>query len=249
MSSSSAPQFKFTATASAQNLPITNSDLIASVIKTNEYLIDLPTRFGSTSSSFYTILNQRNLSGFVGEVFKHVIHSLCPSFIPNPHPDGRPDLLNLSIETVAEYFKNNCFDRINNAPLREMLAPFLYGGIEIKASIGNTPSASDFPVGVPRNNVITGLNYWAHHAHECDLLGIYYDYCKIVNGSPQIKGLVFSKITATDWNKVSTGDPSKKKTSNTSLNKQGTAKIKSSLVLLSTEPTYVKMFERLQFNA
>ncbi len=228
-------------------MPFDNQQIQDATHWTNKYLADLPGIFESSVVQFYTTLNQRNLSGFIGEVFKHVLHELCPNFVPNPHPDGRPDMLNLSDSAVKLYFENTCFDSTSGAPIREHLAPFKYGGVEIKSSIGNTPKAGALEIGQSRSSLITGLNYWAHHAHACHLLGIYYDYCIDTNKSPQVKGIVYCPLLESDWHKVSIGRPDRKKTSNTSLNQSGVAKLRSSLIMHSVEPAYVKMFTRLGY--
>lgn len=239
--------FSFTPYSRKAALPFSNEQLYDTTTCVNEYLAKLPGLFDSTIVQFYKTLNQRNLSGFIGEVYKHVLHSICPDFVPNPHPDGRPDMLYLKDPEVRKYFKEACFEPSSGAPIREALAPFHYGGVEIKSSIGNTPDAGELEIGQSRSQLITGLNYWAHHAHACTLLGIYYDYCNVTNNSPQIKGLVYCDVIETDWNKVSIGRPDKKKTSNTSLNKTGVAKLRESLIMFSDEPDYIKLFKRLEF--
>jgi len=247
MSNISHNDFTFTPLANAVGMPFTTLQLREATIWTNKYLSELPGLFDSNVVHFYTTLNQRNLSGFVGEVYKHVLHGLSPDFVPNPHPDGRPDILTLREPSVRRYFESVCFDPESKAPIREHLAPFKYGGIEIKSSIGNTPNAGSLEIGQSRSTLITGLNYWAHHAHACTLLGIYYDYCGIANNSPQVKGLIFCELTVSDWHKVSIGRPDRKKTSNTSLNQVGVGKLRKSLVMHSSEPSYVSMFSRLGY--
>ncbi len=247
MNNSSASDFQFTQYASKAKLPFSNQQIQDATYWTNKYLAELPGQFDSTVVNFYTTLNQRNLSGFVGEVYKHVLHALCPAFVPNPHPDGRPDMLNLGNPLAKSYFELECFDQTTRAPLREFLAPFKFGGVEIKSSIGNTRKAGELEIGQSRSQLIHGLNYWAHHAHACTLLGIYYDYCAKVSNSPQIKGLVYCDILGSDWNKVSIGNPDRKKTSNTSLNKFGVAKLKKSLIMHSSEQAYIETFSRLGY--
>lgn len=245
--SNSSVNYSFTKYAATAGMPFTQAELQEATQWTNKYLAELPGLFDSSIVQFYTTLNQRNLSGFVGEVFKHVIFALNKNYMPNPHPDGRPDILNLNSEIEKNYFEEVCFDPVSRAPLREYLAPFKYGGVEVKSSIGNTPSAGDLEIGQSRSELITGLNYWAHHAHECTLLGVYYDYCDQANNSPQIKGLIYCHLVESDWNKVSVGRPDRKKTSNTSLNQAGVGKLKRSLIMHSSESKYIKTLSRLGY--
>lgn len=245
--SNSSVNYLFTNYAAASGMPFTKIELQEATQWANKYLEELPGLFDSSIVQFYTTLNQRNLSGFVGEVFKHVLFTLNKNFMPNPHPDGRPDIINLKSTIEKNYFEEFCFDPLTRAPLREYLAPFKYGGVEVKSSIGNTPNAGNLEIGQSRSGLITGLNYWAHHAHECTLLGIYYDYCSLANNSPQIKGLVYCQLEETDWNKVSVGRPDRKKTSNTSLNQAGVGKLKRSMIMHSSESKYIEMFKRLGY--
>lgn len=227
-------------------LPIAPATLIAATEKANAYLVRLPSVFKSQGAGFYAILNQRNLSGFIGEVLKHAIFSCDAAFTPNPHPDGRPDLLDLRGSDVRAYYNANCFDQISKGPLRDSLAPFKYGGVEIKCSIGKLKNASDREVGDSRVELVNGITYWAHHAHACDLLGVYYDYEVKHQGSPQIRALFYTKVLASDWHKVSIGNPDKKKTSNTSLNKLGISKLYQSLALYNDDPRYTRLLDRLR---
>jgi len=236
---------KKSANHSGIGLPISVDTLAQAVDKTNEYLVILPNAFKTGGLEFYRILNQRNLSGFVGEIFKHAVCSVESTFQPNPHPDGRPDLLDLSNKKAKLYFEAQCFESETKAPIRKRLAPFKFGGIEIKCTIGSIENASSMPIGTPRVDQVRGINYWAHHVHDCDLLGIYYDFCSKKEGLPQIKGVFFAKIRDADWHRVSTGDPTKKKTSNTSLNARGVAKLYGGLVLYDDSAPYKGMLERL----
>lgn len=226
------------------NEALSTCDIVHAITASNQYLKELSSVFNMDSVSFYTTLNQRNLSGFVGEVFKHSLCSSTDRYAPNPHPDGRPDLLDLETTSSRDFFKDKCFSA-EGAPQRIHLAPYPFGGIEVKSCIGSLKNATDYPIGIPRHMEITTLNYWAHHAHECQLLGLYYDFCSLVDGNPQIKAAFFCKLEASDWNKVSIGDPNKKKTSNTSLNASGTAKVRNNMICHSTEPKYIDTLSRL----
>lgn len=236
---------KLSAHVSDLGLPISPDVLVKAAARTNDYLAKLPERFGVAGSDFYSTLNQRNSSGFIGEVLKHSIPPLDPRFAPNPHPDGRPDLLDLSTPDNKRHFQTACFDPVTKAPRRDQLAPFVRGGIEIKCTVGNVRNASRFAVGAPRVSSVTGLTYWAHHAHACALLGAYYDFSADHNGSPQLRAIFFFRVVESDWNPVSVGHPDKKKTSNTSLNASGKRKLYRSLAAYDDAPKYVEMLGRI----
>ena len=200
---------------------ISGTQLLRAWELTDGFLAKVPSLFELSPLAFYTILNQRNLSGLVGEIFKHSLHKTVPGLTPNPHPDGRPDVLDLRTETAAAHFIAECVDPETRAPIRSALAPFKYGGIELKATIGDITGASEYGIGQSRAHLVKNLNYWAHHRHACDLLGLYYDFDETVNGLPQVKALFFATLGEDHWGAVSTGKPGKKKTSNTSLKKEG----------------------------
>jgi hypothetical protein len=227
-------------------IPIPGAALSNATNKTNRYLARLPELFKTSGSGFYGMLNIRNLSGFIGEILKHAIHSEDERFFPNPHPDGRPDLLNLSCHNADSYFRTYCLNVKDSSPIRQHLAPFKYGGIEIKCSIGVMKKAGEAKIGVPRVEQVTNLKYWAHHAHDCHLLAIYYDFCSAMAGSPQIRSAFFAEVQTLDWCKVSTGNPTKKKTSNTSLRASGFNKLRQNPVLFYDDPAYVRLLHRLR---
>lgn len=230
------------------NIPFSTENLSTAVDITNEYLVNLPLKFNSDGLVFYNILNQRNLSGFIGEVFKSAICHFSEGFVTNPHPDGRPDILDLRADEANKFFVSECFDQSGKFSIRENLAPFPFGGVEIKCTIGNIKNASGLNIGTSRVNSVTGINYWAHHAHECNLLGVYYDYSDDHSGMPQIMALIYTKLNSKDWNTVSTGKPNSKKTSNTSLNSFGTSKLKKSLVICRNKSIYIDMFRKIGFD-
>jgi hypothetical protein len=221
------------------------SDLLEAWRLTDEFLAEVPSLFDMSSNRFYSILNQRNLSGLVGEIFKHAMHRATPGLIPNPHPDGRPDLLDLRMKAVAAYFAEECFDPVSNAPIRTMFAPFKFGGLEIKATIGGITRANGLGIGLSRAYAIKGINYWAHHRHKCDLIGLYYDFDENLRGSPQIKAIFFASIEEEHWEKVSTGKPGRKKTSNTSLTKEGRSRIMRGIVAFDNNEYYSSTLRRI----
>jgi hypothetical protein len=224
---------------------MTGTEIMEAWRLTDEFLVLAPALFDMSSVEFYTILNQRNLSGLVGEIFKHAMHRALPGLVPNPHPDGRPDLLDLRMKAIAAYFAEECLDPITSAPIRTMLAPFRFGGLEIKATIGDIASAKGLGIGQSRANVVKNINYWAHHRHECDLLGLYYDFDENGGGEPQVKAIFFASIRESHWAAVSTGKPGRKKTSNTSLVKEGREAIKRGVIAFDNTEPYLSMLSRI----
>jgi hypothetical protein len=228
-----------------QDFPFDSSSLERAWEFTDELLLSIPKKFGMDSNDFYTILNQRNLSGFIGEIFKHALAKNAPGLAINPHPDGRPDLLDIRSEESRNYFDTECLDNETGQPIRSRFAPYLYGGVEVKCSIGDLASGAP-TIGVSRANQVRSITYWAHHRHACNLLGLYYDFDQFAGGSPQVKALLFAYLTEEDWNKVSIGDSSRKKTSNTSINKFGKKKLINGLIGYSDDLLNVSLLNRLR---
>lgn len=231
---------------------VSAQDLVSVVEHANRYLQEIDMMCRDCAVDLFALMGQRNISGFVGEVFSHSFAALIPDFSINPHADGRPDLLDLSTAASREHFAKNCHLIVDSqhVPQRALLAPFKYAGLEVKASIGSprksyrdellrTRGDSSLPVRTSRVAFLGSLTYWAHHTDFRNLLGIYYDYADWRSGTPQIVAAFYSALEPSmDWNKVSVGKPGSKKTSNTSLTKLGQTKLLRGCLLVSQRSEY-----------
>ncbi len=249
--------------ATGRKVTILAADVIDIVDKSNNYLRALKELCTKLDFDIYSGLGQRNLSGFVGEVFSKVFVAVAKNFVNNPHPDGRPDLLDLSTNEAFDYYNAECFSRSSygsRIPKKALLAPFKYGGLEVKASIGIPISEyrtrlkeerglSEFSVGIPRVSYLHSLGYWGHHTGCENMVGLYYDYLSELNGVPQILAVMYSElIPSKDWSKVSVGRAGSKKTSNTSLNSYGIEKLMKNPVVIRNNPTYLQALGRIGLN-
>jgi hypothetical protein len=127
--------------------------------------------------------------------------------------------------------------------------------MEVKATIGNPINGykhqlsklgiSEFYVGMPRIDYLSTITYWGHHTSCENLIGLFYDYYKELNGVPQILVVMQSElIPAVDWNKVSIGKIEPKKTSNTSLSPSGCEKLfKNPIVVINNIKYITKLRE------
>lgn len=224
------------------------SQIAMAVVEANQYLVNLNALLAEVRLDVFKALGIRNVSGFVGGVFSAFCAShLGPSWLKNPHPDGRPDILNLETADANSHFRDACFETISGErwPTKRMLAPFKFGGVEVKCTLGNIVNGSTFPVGVPRGEHITGLTFWGHHGHCTDMFGLYYDYYPPADHQPQILAVFFASFTSEDWHTVSLGDPTKKKTSNTSLRKAGVQKILDGCVVATKDRVYRDALSRV----
>ena len=243
-----------------KKLIISPADVIKIVIKANRYLHALNDLFRELNFTIYKTLGQRNISGFIGEVFVRVFSVEINGFVTNPHADGRPDLLDISSKEAFEHFRLKCFSQSDDgvpAPNRSYLAPFKYGGIEVKATIGNPVSnyrirlrrklgKHAFSVGLPRINYLSSITYWGHHRSCENLVGLYYDYCEELGGVPQIMAVMHAELVpAEDWSRVSIGKAGSKKTSNTSLSLSGRRKIMRNPVVVRNHPVYLHKLRQI----
>ncbi|MDD6208938.1 MAG: hypothetical protein PUB10_10510 [Clostridiales bacterium] len=236
---------------------ITSAELIEAATATNSYIKSLVSAFNELGFDIFYSLGQRNISGFVGEIFKHILAAKHEGFVANPHPDGRPDILSVDTKEIQDYYEN-CFITVNerSVPIKDLFTPFKYGGLEVKCSIGssgkpqNTRYIQDhghtFDLYEPRVGYLNGITWWAHHSSSSNLLGLYYDYYEKENGIPQILAAMYSTLTETDWYKVSTGNPQNKKTSNTSLNKSGLQKMKNNCLFCCSDDEYIAQLKAIK---
>jgi len=242
------------------DVSISIDEITTAADNTNKYLVKLDALFSEIGFNLFTILGQRNISGVIGEIFSRFLVMGNDLLESNPHPDGRPDVLCVPNNKIKDYLQT-CYRSIDGKeiPMRSMLAPFKYGGIEIKCTIGDpvsgykrlikeNASVNDFYIGFPRIDYIQNLNWWAHHTKSSHLLGLYYDYSKAHSGAPQIMAGFFGVLTTDDWTKVSTGNVENKKTSNTSLNKTGKDIMKQNPIFVVDNQVYISALRKIRVS-
>jgi hypothetical protein len=234
-----------------RSLEITSNSLIDVAQATNDYIKHLIDIFNSVGFDIFYSLGQRNISGFIGEIYKNILASKFEELIPNPHSDGRPDILTLDSPEAIEYY-HQCFITLNgkNIPEKDLFTPFKYGGLEVKCSIGSSSRYTKkynhtFSLYEPRVGTLDSITWWAHHNSSNNLLGLYYDYYKEENNVPQVVAAFYSELNASDWNKVSHGKSENKKTSNTSLNKSGLEKMKSNCLFYVDKQSYIEQLKTI----
>lgn len=239
-----------------RNITLSSDDLISVAEDTNTYIRNFVKIFEEIDFDIFYSLGQRNISGFIGEIYKNILANYCPELCANPHPDGRPDILALDTPEAIRHY-SDCFAEVNgrSIPIKDMLTPFEFGGLEVKCSIGSSgkpqtqrfveDNGHSFALYEPRVGYLDGITWWAHHSNSSNLLGLYYDYYAPFQGTPQILAAFYSELTSDDWNPVSHGDPNNKKTSNTSLNKQGVTKMKSHCMFSISDNDYLHQLQRM----
>lgn len=155
----------------------------------------------SNDVPIFKLLGLRNLSSFVGEIFAGEIYKLQKDrFLPNPNQDGYPDLMAMTPEGAAYVEERKRRGQMHD---KEFWSPFPSGGIEVKATCGNTPSSKEMPkpkIGESRIPILVSAEWKAHHRNTNNLLGIYWDF---VAGLPTVLAAFFrNDLTKDDWGKV-----------------------------------------------
>lgn len=174
--------------------------ILASVLRCNATMAEI-SRF---EVNIFEILGMRNLSAFVGEVFAAALSTESAGLLTkNPHQDGYPDLLLMDDAGKDEYARLS-----KNLKDKSPFSPFVPGGIEIKASVGSTPSPKvlakkglDKPsIGDQRIDLLNGYDWKAHHRETNNLLGILWDF---IDEIPCVTAVFYSSdLEELDWGKI-----------------------------------------------
>lgn len=192
---------RFTATEASVSWSLSAESVLASATAANrtiEVLADVATANGV---DLFALLGLRNLSAFMGEVFASELSKQCPDILgANPNQDGYPDLMALTPKG-AEYIAER--ERRGQMSAKQYWSPYPYGGVEVKATCGNTPPAEQVPkprIGESRIRLLVSAEWKAHHRETNYLLGIFWDF---VDGLPTVLAAFFrNDLTPSDWGKV-----------------------------------------------
>ena len=86
---------------------------------------------------------------------------------------------------------------------KEHFSPFRYGGIEVKATYGSTPSATVVPkplIGEQRVNLVNSFDWKAHHRTTNHLLAVLWDF---IDGLPTYVAAFYQdNLVIEDWAKL-----------------------------------------------
>jgi hypothetical protein len=178
--------------------------VLKSLIAANEAIElfhDLSSLYGV---ELFQLLGLRNLSSFVGEVFAKQVRLSEPNrLISNPNQDGYPDLCALTPEGVQYIERNRNADGSIKRD-KTLWSPYPYGGIEVKATCGNTPPASRVAkptIGESRAPILQTAEWKAHHQQTRILLGVFWDF---VDGLPTVLATFFRNDLDTTVGKINT---------------------------------------------
>jgi hypothetical protein len=157
--------------------------------------------------NIFEALGMRNLSGLIGEYFaKSVERHSRNSLVSNLHQDGYPDLLLVDTDDKLTYFHTLYkIDGNKKYPYNKRdFSPFLHGGIEVKATCGSTPAATEtIPkplIGEQRIRLMTGFDWKAHHRETNNLLSILWDF---IDEVPTIVACFYrNDLSEIDWGRI-----------------------------------------------
>lgn len=173
-------------------------DAIVSANKALELIHDIS---DANNAPVFKLLGLRNLSGFVGEVVASEVYRLNNQhFLPNPNQDGYPDLLATTREGLA-YIQER--ERLGQTSEKAYWSPYPHGGIEVKATCGDTPPARTLAkpaIGEPRRQILISANWKSHHRGTNNLVGVYWDF---MDGLPTVLAAFYrNDLTEDDWGKM-----------------------------------------------
>ena len=184
----------------------TADEVVKGIKMANEALLRLNDSTKEFDINIFEVLGMRNLSGLVGEyVGKCLLRVSGGKLSPNLHQDGYPDLLLTNSDETKHYY--NSLYSVKGGKVypvsKDFFSPYKYGGIEVKASCGNTPSAKKVPkplIGEQRVSLITGFDWKAHHRHTNHLMAIVWDF---IDENPTIVAAFYHDgLVEDDWGRL-----------------------------------------------
>ena len=185
---------------------ISNENLLEAINFCNEALQTLDEQTKRFDINIFEALGMRNLSGMVGEYFaKSVMLHSDDNLKSNLHQDGYPDLLLTNTLERKAYFET--LYTVENGKKyprdKALFSPYLYGGVEVKATCGSTPPASQVPkplIGEQRIDLLTGFDWKAHHRETNNLLAILWDF---INEVPTVVACFYrNDLVTDDWGAI-----------------------------------------------
>ncbi len=225
-------------------LILTNQQVVDAINFANDALRSLNQHTQSFDINIFEIMGMRNLSGMVGEYFGKSIQRFSNGNLhSNLHQDGYPDLLLTNTPSRKEYFES-LYSVLNGKKYphnKASFSPFRYGGIEVKATCGSTPPASQIPkplIGEQRISLINSFDWKAHHRETNNLLGILWDF---IDGVPTIVAAFYrNDLTPNDWgNIVQPKEGGGRTTSVSIMNSMGIRKMCAGWIAVIDAPIYV----------
>ena len=189
-----------------QDLVLTNTQVINAINFANDALRSLDEQTKAFDINIFEAMGMRNLSGIVGEYLGKSIQRFSEGKLQsNLHQDGYPDLLLTYTEEQLTYFESLYTENNGKKYPRDksLFSPYRFGGIEVKATCGSTPSAHIIPkplIGEQRISLVNSFDWKAHHRETNNLIGILWDF---IDEVPTIAAAFYrNDLTVDDWGKI-----------------------------------------------
>jgi len=187
-------------------LIITNDNILNAINFCNDALCTLDEQTKQFDINIFETLGMRNLSGMVGEYFAKSVQKNSENALhSNLHQDGYPDLLLTNTEERLAYYYSLYTEKQGKKYPKDkaLFSPFKFGGVEVKATCGSTPSAKIVPkplIGEQRIDLLNKFDWKAHHRETNNLLAVLWDF---IDGIPTITACFYSnELTINDWGKI-----------------------------------------------
>ena len=226
---------------------ITNDELLGAINFCNNALRSLDEQTRQFDINIFEVLGMRNLSGMVGEYFgKSVQRFAGDSLQSNLHQDGYPDLLLTNTLERLSYY-HTLYTEIAGKKYpkdKALFSPFKYGGVEVKATCGSTPSAAIMPkplIGERRIEKVTSFDWKAHHRETNNLLSIFWDF---IDEVPTVAGCFYrNDLTIDDWGKIVQPKTDGGRTTSVSImTSGGVSKMCHGWLAVIDDPAYIEKF-------
>lgn len=228
---------------------LTPQDVINAMNIANTALKELSDTTMQFDINIFETLGMRNLSGMIGEYFARSVKNISNGKLEsNLHQDGYPDLLLVDTPKKKRYF-DTLYKVINGRryPIdKSHFSPFKYGGIEVKATCGSTPSASKVPkplIGEQRVSVVNGFDWKAHHRETNHLLAVLWDF---IDGIPTYVAAFYQdNLEKSDWgNIVKPKEGGGRTTSVSIMNTNGIKKMCKNWVAVLNDNAYIDLLAK-----
>lgn len=187
-------------------LVISGADLLLAINFCNNAIRTLDEQTKQFDINIFEVLGMRNLSGMVGEYFAKSVERFAGGNLhSNLHQDGYPDLLLTNTQERLKYFQSlyTEMDGKKYPKDKSLFSPFKYGGVEVKATCGSTPSAAVTPkplIGEQRIKKLKSFDWKAHHRETNNLLAIFWDF---IDEVPTVVACFYrNDLTVDDWGKI-----------------------------------------------
>lgn len=215
------------------HMALTVNEILTAINTTNSKFKNISDMSRSLSVDIFKIMDLRVLSGVIGETFVAELSQIVSGLKKNPSIDGYPDLLQVVNQEMENYY--NIYASMDSKD------DFLYGGIEVKNTLGYKKPKVDLFTGEQRIDFIQpDLQWKAHHRKTNHLLGFFSDF---INGYPTIVAAFYSdQLTPDDWTAKANPKEGSAMTSFSTITKDGYSKMLSGIILCLDDPKYLSYF-------